>query len=104
RLPEKDRGKILDHRVITLAVRRDPDSWRQAHGLNVRRELVHAAGKFIAHVGPIAGVNAARSLPAIVYLNVLRSVVLEVLRDPTGILLDLCLINLLIVVIPGAPT
>ena len=78
-------------------------TWQSRFRLLHRSELVHAARKLVADIGPVASENASSTLPSVVYLNVLSAVVLQVSGDPLGVLLHLVFVNLLIVVIPGAP-
>ena len=96
----------LDDCFVALTVWREPDTRLQSEALDVRGETVHAAGKTIVDGGPITVFTkpAAGSLPAIVNLDVMNTVVFEVCCDPFRCDLDFSLIDLLVEEVPGTPT
>jgi hypothetical protein len=84
---------------------RQPDSRFQAKTLDVRSQAVHAARETIVDGGPVAVLTeaVACALPAIVDLDILNTVVFEVLSDPFGCDLDLAFVDLLVEEVPGTP-
>ena len=106
RLEHENAGVLLDDGFVALAVRRDPDSRGQAEGLDVGGEARHAVREGLVDTGPVARAMApflGLGLPAVVDLDVFGAVVLQVFGDPFGVALDLGLVDVLVVVIPGAP-
>ncbi len=106
RLHHEHADVILDDGFVALTVRREPDSGFQSKAFDVRGETVHAARKTIVDGGPVAVFTepAAGALPTIVDLDVLNTVVFEVLCDPFSDDLDLAFIDLLVKEVPRTPT
>lgn len=85
-------------------MRREPDPRCQAERFDVRRQGRQATWKLFAKRRPIATFHPAGSLPAIVDLNILGALLLQLRRNPLGVPPDLFLGYVRVVVIPGAPT
>jgi len=91
---------------VALAVRRKPESRFEPEAFDVSGELVHPRREPAVDGGPVSVIARAvsLSLPAVVYLYVIGAVVFQVLREPSGVQLDFTRVDVLIVVIPRAPS